>query len=77
MVSILVFAFASATLGGLDSIGGVVLGAALIGLLQSMLGSYVRQIGNELSLTAAFVVMMIVLLVRPTGIFGAKTMDRV
>lgn len=77
MVQILIFAFVSATLGGLESIGGVVVGAVLIGLLQSMLGSYVKQIGNELSLSAAFVVMMIVLLVKPTGLFGQKTLDRV
>lgn len=77
MVQILIFAFVSATLGGLQSIGGVIVGAVLIGLLQSMLGSYIHQIGNELSLSAAFVVMMIVLLVRPTGIFGAKQLDRV
>ncbi|GAC1320382.1 MAG: branched-chain amino acid ABC transporter permease [Acidimicrobiales bacterium] len=77
MVQILIFAFVSATLGGLQSIGGVIVGAVLIGLLQSMLGSYVHQIGNELSLSAAFVVMMIVLLVRPTGIFGTKPLDRV
>ncbi|GAC1364220.1 MAG: hypothetical protein NVSMB4_20150 [Acidimicrobiales bacterium] len=77
MVQILIFAFVSATLGGLQSIGGVIVGAVLIGLLQSMLGSYIHQIGNELSLSAAFIVMMIVLLVKPTGIFGTKQLDRV
>lgn len=77
MLKVLIYAFAAATLGGLDSIGGVIVGAVLIGLLQSMLGGYIKTIGSELSLTAAFVVMMLVLLVRPTGLFGSRTVERV
>ena len=63
-------------LGGLDSIPGAILGGLIIGLLQSFAGGYLPA---ELGLgeVAPFVVLLIILLVRPYGLFGQKIIERV
>jgi branched-chain amino acid transport system permease protein len=77
MASILIYAFAGATLGGFDSPGGSVLGGLIVGVLENVTGTYVGFIGNQLSLTVALVVIMAVLLVRPSGIWGKPEVARV
>src|SRR5256886_3174013 len=67
MGGILLYAFAGALLGGIDSPGGPVLGGFLVGVLENVVGVY---IGTELKLTLALVVIIGVLVVRPSGMFG-------
>ena len=61
-------------LGGLDSIGGAVLGGAIIGLLEVYVGGYV---GHGLNLIIPYVVLILVLMVRPYGLFGREIIERV
>lgn len=77
MVRLLIFALVAATLGGLDSLGGAIVGGLAIGLAQTMIGGYVGFIGSELSLPGALAVMVLVLLTRPTGLFGTRRVERV
>lgn len=77
MASTLVFAFAAATLGGLDSLVGAVVGGILIGQLQTMVGGYVTFIGSDLVLAMTLGLLILVLLVRPNGLFGKVRVERV
>jgi branched-chain amino acid transport system permease protein len=77
MAGILIYAFASATLGGFTSPGGAVLGGLIVGVVENLVGTYVRFIGTELKLTVALAVILIVLLVRPSGLFGRAAVHRV
>ncbi len=77
MLRVLVFAFAAATLGGLDSPKGALVGGVIIGLSQTLIPAYVPFIGFELSVLPALVVMTAVLLVRPAGLFGTRRIERV
>jgi branched-chain amino acid transport system permease protein len=77
MLRVLVFAFAAATLGGLDSPKGALVGGLIIGLSQTLVPAYVPFIGFELSVLPAMVVLIGVLLVRPAGLFGTKRIERV
>ena len=76
MTRLLVFALAAATVGGLESPAGAALGGLLLALLQTMLGGYVPSIGGEFSLVAAIAVLLIVLVVRPSGLFGRANVGR-
>jgi branched-chain amino acid transport system permease protein len=77
MLRLLIFSFAAATLGGLDSPGGAVVGGILIGLAQSLVPGYIPGIGSEVSLVPAVAAMLLVLLIRPTGLFGTRRVSRV
>jgi branched-chain amino acid transport system permease protein len=74
MGGILLYAFAGALLGGIDSPGGAVLGGFIVGVLENVVGAYV---GTELKLTLALVVIIGVLVVRPSGMFGKVNVVRV
>jgi branched-chain amino acid transport system permease protein len=75
MSGILLYAFAAALLGGIDSPGGAVLGGLVVGVLENVLGAFV--IGNELKLSVALVLIIGVLLVKPSGFFGKVHVTRV
>jgi branched-chain amino acid transport system permease protein len=75
MAGIMLYAFAAALLGGIDSPGGAVLGGFIIGVLENLLGTYV--IGNELKLSVALAVIFSVLVIRPSGLFGKVHVSRV
>ena len=77
MGSILMYAFASATLGGFTSPGGAVLGGFIVGITENLVGTYVSFIGPELKLTVALMLIIIVLLVKPSGLFGKAVVKRV
>lgn len=77
MLGPLVYAFAAAVLGGLDSPGGAVLGALLVGVVTELTAHYVSAIGNDLKIVAAFVLILAVLVVRPQGLFGRIQTRRV
>ncbi|HET9489686.1 MAG TPA: branched-chain amino acid ABC transporter permease [Methylomirabilota bacterium] len=77
MGGILIYAFASATLGGFTSPGGAVLGGLIVGVVENLVGTYVRFIGTELKLTVALAIIIVVLLVKPSGLFGRAVVRRV
>jgi branched-chain amino acid transport system permease protein len=74
MTGILLYAFAAALLGGIDSPGGAVLGGFIVGVLENVVGSI---LGTELKLTVALVLIVGVLVVRPSGLFGKVLVTRV
>lgn len=74
MGGILLYAFAGALLGGIDSPGGAVLGGFLVGVLENVVGVY---LGTELKLTVALVIIVAVLVVRPSGLLGKVHVARV
>jgi branched-chain amino acid transport system permease protein len=77
MQTILLYAFAAAVLGGLDSPVGAVVGGILLGLTITMLERYVGFVGSTLKLPAALLLILVVLLVRPGGLFGSVAVRRV
>jgi branched-chain amino acid transport system permease protein len=77
MAGILIYAFASATLGGFTSPGGAVIGGLIVGVIENLVGTYVKFIGTELKLTVALVLILVVLVVKPSGLFGRATVHRV
>jgi branched-chain amino acid transport system permease protein len=77
MQTILVYAFAAAVLGGLDSPLGAVVGGILLGLTITLLGRYVDFIGSTLKLPVALLLILVLLLVRPGGLFGRVEVRRV
>jgi branched-chain amino acid transport system permease protein len=68
-------------LGGLDSVPGAVLGGLAIGVVQSLVGtyqgSYAPWLGQNFAVVAPYVVMLVVLLIRPYGLFGTREVERV
>jgi branched-chain amino acid transport system permease protein len=75
MMGILLYGFAGALLGGIDNPIGAVVGGFLVGVMENILGAYV--IGTDLKLTVALVVIVAVLTVRPSGLFGKSIVSRV
>ena len=77
MQATLIYSFAAAVLGGLESpMGSVVAGIAL-GIFLSLIGQYVGFVTSELRLPVAFLVLFLVLLVKPAGLFGRPHVRRV
>lgn len=74
MFSTLIFAFTGAVLGGLDSPPGAIVGGLAVGVIQNLAGTY---ISSDVDITIAFAVIVAVLLVRPTGLFGQQAVRRV
>jgi branched-chain amino acid transport system permease protein len=75
MSGILLYAFAGALLGGIDNPAGAVFGGLTVGVLENLVGA--SPIGNELKLTVALVIIVGVLVVRPSGLFGKVHVVRV
>jgi branched-chain amino acid transport system permease protein len=75
MGGILLYAFAAALVGGIDSPIGAVIGGFVVGILENVLGAFV--IGNELKLSVALVLIIGVLLFKPSGFFGKVHVTRV
>ncbi|MDM0077124.1 branched-chain amino acid ABC transporter permease [Variovorax sp. J2P1-59] len=74
MAGILLYSFAAALLGGIDSPGGAVLGGFIVGVLENLVGAI---LGTELKLTVALVLIVGVLVIRPSGLFGKVHVTRV
>ena len=75
MSGVLLYAFAAALVGGIDNPFGAVLGGFAVGILENLIGAYL--IGTELKLTVALVLIVGVLLVKPSGVFGRVFVSRV
>jgi len=77
MLGILLYGFAAAVLGGLSNPGGAVFGGFAVGIIENLAGTYIPGVGGELKLTIALFIIICVLVVRPTGLFGATHTQRV
>jgi branched-chain amino acid transport system permease protein len=83
MFEIFLLASAAATLGGLDSPIGAVIGGLSLGIVQSLVSNYPSDwwgssyIGAPTAIAVAFVIILAVLVVRPSGLFGTSRVERV
>ena len=77
MQPVLLYALAGAVLGGLESPIGAVVGSLLLGVFVNLVGTYVGWVGNDLRLPVALVIILGVLLVKPSGLFGRTAVRRV
>ena len=75
MLSILLYAFAGAVLGGIDNPWGAASGGFMVGVLENLAGAYL--VGPELKLSVALVIIVGVLVARPSGLFGRMIVTRV
>lgn len=77
MLSILLYGFAGAVLGGLTSPAGAVFGGFMVGIIENLAGTYIPEIGDELKLPIALFLIVTVLVFKPTGLFGRVVVQRV
>jgi branched-chain amino acid transport system permease protein len=77
MLGILVYGFAGAVLGGLSSPGGAVVGGLAVGIIENLAGTFIPLIGGELKLTIALIIIIAVLVLKPSGLFGKPAVQRV
>jgi branched-chain amino acid transport system permease protein len=77
MQTVLLYALAAAILGGMDSPIGAVVGGLALGVILNLTGAYVDFIGGTLRLPVALAVILLVLLVRPSGLFGRAAVRKV
>ena len=77
MLGVLLYGFAGAVLGGLTSPGGAVLGGFAVGIIENVAGTFIPYVGRELKLTIALILIVAVLMVRPSGLFGRSVVSRV
>jgi branched-chain amino acid transport system permease protein len=77
MISILLYGFAGAVLGGLTSPAGAVLGGFLVGVVENLAGTFIPVIGGELKLPIALMLIVAVLVFKPSGLMGRTVVQRV
>jgi len=76
-------AMSAAILGGMESVSGAILGGVIIGVVEGLAANYLSgmEVGDfhfgDIKDVAAFVIMIIVLMIRPHGIFGKEKVERV
>jgi branched-chain amino acid transport system permease protein len=75
MSGVLIYAFAGALIGGIDNPAGAVLGGFIVGVLENLIGTYI--VGTELKLSVALVLIIGVLIVRPSGLLGKTIVTKV
>ena len=73
----LIYAFAAATLGGFDSPVGAVVGGLTVGVVAELSADYIPAIGEQLRLLPGFILILVILIVRPQGLFGKAQVRRV
>jgi branched-chain amino acid transport system permease protein len=77
MSSILLYGFAGAVVGGLTSPVGAVVGGLMVGVIENLAGTFIPVIGRELKLSIALALIIFVLTVKPSGLFGRAVVHRV
>ncbi|NUT54926.1 MAG: branched-chain amino acid ABC transporter permease [Thermoleophilia bacterium] len=77
MQAVLIYAFAAAVLGGIDSPFGAVVGGLMLGVGLNLIGTYIDFVGAGLRLPVALLIILVVLLVKPAGLFGKAVTRRV
>jgi branched-chain amino acid transport system permease protein len=70
MQTIIIYAFAAAVLGGVESPLGAVVGGLIVGVTVNLAGAYIPFVGGDLQLAVALAIIIAVLLVKPNGLFG-------
>jgi branched-chain amino acid transport system permease protein len=75
MAGILLYGFAAALLGGINNPWGAAVGGFIVGVIENLAGAYV--VGTELKLSVALVIIIVVLVTRPAGLFGKTVVTRV
>lgn len=75
MSGVLLYAFAAALLGGIDNPWGAPIGGFLVGVLENVAGAYL--VGSHLKLALALLIIVTVLIFRPSGLFGRTVVVRV
>jgi branched-chain amino acid transport system permease protein len=75
MQTIIIYAFAAAVLGGIESPLGAVVGGLIVGITVNLAGAYL--VGGDLQLAVAFLIIVAVLVVKPNGLFGRPSVRRV
>jgi branched-chain amino acid transport system permease protein len=76
MTGVLVYSFAAATLGGFDSALGAVAGGLIVGVTETLTGTYLGFVGADLKIAVPLVLIVAVLLLRPQGLFGSAPAER-
>src|SRR5713226_607532 len=77
MQTIIIYAFAAAVLGGIDSPLGAVVGGLIVGVTVNLAGAYLPFVGGDLQLAVALAIIIAVLVLKPNGLFGRPTVRRV
>lgn len=77
MSSVMIYAFAAATLGGFDSVVGAIVGGLVIGVTENMAGTYIDALGSDLKVVVPLGFIILILMFRPAGLFGTKEVVRV
>lgn len=77
MGPVFIYALAAAALGGLGSPIGALVGGWVIGMAEALVSGYVDVLGSDLTIVVPLVIIFLVLLVRPAGLFGAQEVVRV
>jgi len=77
MFGVIIFAFAAAVLGGLNSLPGAIVGGLTLGIAQNLAGTYVSPHTGSIDVTVAFLVIVLVLVVKPAGLLGRQVKRRV
>ncbi|HYL08791.1 MAG TPA: branched-chain amino acid ABC transporter permease [Candidatus Udaeobacter sp.] len=77
MQSIIIYAFAAAVLGGIESPLGAVIGGLLVGVTVNLAGAYLPGVGGDLQLAVALAIIVAVLVLKPNGLFGRASVRRV
>jgi branched-chain amino acid transport system permease protein len=75
MLGVLLYAFAGGLLGGITNPWGAAVGAVMVGMAETLMGAYV--VGTEIKTTIAFFLIILVLIVKPEGLFGHRFVARV
>jgi len=77
MISILLYGFAGAVLGGLTSPAGAVIGGFTVGVVENLAGTFIPVVGGELKLPIALMLIVAVLAFKPSGLMGRTVVQRV
>jgi branched-chain amino acid transport system permease protein len=76
MQTVIIYAFAAAVLGGIESPLGAVIGGLIVGVTVNLVGTYVRGVGGDLELAVAFGIIIAVLVIKPNGLLGRRAVRR-
>jgi len=76
MQTVIIYAFAAAVLGGIESPLGAVIGGLIVGVTVNLAGTYLPGVGGDLQLAVAFAIIIAVLVIRPNGLLGRRAMRR-
>jgi|SRR5215467_1826720 len=77
MQTVIIYAFAAAVLGGIESPLGAVIGGLTVGVVVNLAGAYIPGVGGDLQLAVAFLIIIGVLVIKPNGLLGRRATRRV